>query len=1440
MPDTNGAQFQELLEVGVDVGVFESGLRQIESVYTDFLERIKAKGASGSEVLQIGAVGDLSKQLGELAGVISQIQVNLSATLKDITGGVVATLESFEQTIEDKFVVASKAKIAQSSTEADKRIEDAKRVTKALSDENTVDRAGAASFDGRNAQFNTLIPQRNPAQFDEQDAKKIGDMLALTLNAAKEEQDAYDKVVGKRMSDETKLSQTRDNLVAKDSAYQSEQADKIALRKLEEEAKLSAYREELATKDAAYQSELADKNAQKQVERDAQQLRRRQEAEGQYMLGKGPQAAKSAEPSLLSGLGADVAGLTEFFLKAQAALLIIEAMVLPFKLVASSIKDGWEYMTNLQKSAADLQGVIASNVILSKDFGDNFRLAGEAAVDITKQLQDFSVKTGIEVTQLNSSFKAVVDGGGASFVTQMSQLGTLAEYFALAVKATGKDFQVQRTLVSEIPGLLDGTVSKSSLILRTLGLTKDAWEKIRQEGEAHKNLVTLLEPLLKPYLTVVEQAELRMSALNEQLDLMKNRIASAILIPIWETWVSILQDTLHWLEQNKTEIVAVGLSITNLSKDFAELVSNSEGLSAFSTIFKGFAHDAALLAYALDNIVNRFKDYSQARKLQDAIDDARSKKDQLAYDKALNAKDDAEFANHVRDMQNYDRLQDALGLGPENSKASPIPVLGGKTPAAASQDKLKQVEADFKAETAAMKAAYDEQLKLKQEQLKVGKINQQDYNDYVMLSLKNEKAALEQINEEYKKKAELSGGKAGSIQIFKTSIGKTATQETKELFNDKVKAEEEFAAFKKKLSDIDFKDNLAMIQSEMKAKLAAAQQNGSSQKGLIARLDKEASDQEYKAYVDLTNKKLALSTTTETQKTQLTNELKRKSFEQSAKDRIADAKIAKADLADQEKIAKDLSTQAHQDFNLEAQRVAESDKHKKSQKDILADQKQLAIEYSVLIAADVTRLGYLIKQAETVAKQTNDTTELVRLQKELADLQKQQEGANNTVTDNDRKPGTAGKGIEALTGLTDDDLKDGFKDFKTGLLTAAKGLGGLTQTIGGLINAYKQGASNGGVLGGVGAVAGQVGGIVSSIPGGELIGGAIQGVGQIMGFIGGFFTAAAKKIADEMKKSFDQIVKNYQSGTTNLVDTIAQLEQKRQEAINKLSGKKGGQDQLNQLLPEFDDEIASLKKAQTDLITSFETSLQVLRLHSDALGSLFTTWQDINKQVKDYLDAGGDAAKAAEFLSLSLEKQRESAQQDLADGESQAIQDAINLNDLLKQRIDLVKQFKQQEFDLLNADSIERRQAGSVTRGEQLAQLREQNQTQLDALDEQISLATQKVTLEQTVFNISSDINALHRRDEELQLAALNTQISKWKDLQTIIAGIIQTANGSFALSPSLQGILGTTASTTTVTVNVGGVSINGTVGGTNQNGSDIGNEIARAIQSGLQRSLVA
>jgi hypothetical protein len=359
---------------------------------------------------------------------------------------------------------------------------------------------------------------------------------------------------------------------------------------------------------------------------------------------------------------------------------------------------------------------------------------------------------------------------------------------------------------------------------------------------------------------------------------------------------------------------------------------------------------------------------------------------------------------------------------------------------------------------------------------------------------------------------------------------------------------------------------------------------------------------------------------------------------------------------------------------------------------------------------------------------------------------------------------------------------------------------GVAEAITNIGQTWSQGKQSGGTMGGIGALMGAVGGAIPG-PWGQVIG----AVGSVLGMVGSLFTAAAKKIAEDAKKKFQETIDALHAGNATLIQTINSLEEQRMQTIMKLSGKKGGQDQLDQLLPDFDKQIASLKRQADDIITAFNTMLRGLNLHSDTLMQITQQWEAINKQVKDYIGAGGDALKAEEYLSLQLEKMQLSAKNELNSAEETAIQDAMQLNDLLKQRNRLEEDYNKKVFDLQNADAIERRQSGAATRASQIAQAKQDFEAQRGALDSQITLTSKKVELEREVFNIAGDTATLQQRSNELTLASLVQQISKWKDLKSIVESISVGANGLFTAAsvpffPSLSiGSISITVSTPSI-----------------------------------------
>jgi hypothetical protein len=189
----------------------------------------------------------------------------------------------------------------------------------------------------------------------------------------------------------------------------------------------------------------------------------------------------------------------------------------------------------------------------------------------------------------------------------------------------------------------------------------------------------------------------------------------------------------------------------------------------------------------------------------------------------------------------------------------------------------------------------------------------------------------------------------------------------------------------------------------------------------------------------------------------------------------------------------------------------------------------------------------------------------------------------------------------------------------------------------------------------------------------------------------------------------------------------------------------------------------------TTTMKTFQDSVTVLQAGGTELQNWTKTWMDINKQVQDYLAAGGDIATANQFLNDSLAAQTQDVLDNLNGGQQQAIQDAISLNQLVQQRIDLERQEAQTEFGITSQNAIEKRTSVGEQVASQLSNQKYDYNEQLQDLNNQISLDQQKVDLESQVFDIATDTATLQLESNQLTLASLQEQLETYKEMAQIL-----------------------------------------------------------------------
>ena len=331
-----------------------------------------------------------------------------------------------------------------------------------------------------------------------------------------------------------------------------------------------------------------------------------------------------------------------------------------------------------------------------------------------------------------------------------------------------------------------------------------------------------------------------------------------------------------------------------------------------------------------------------------------------------------------------------------------------------------------------------------------------------------------------------------------------------------------------------------------------------------------------------------------------------------------------------------------------------------------------------------------------------------------------------------------------------------------------------------------------------GPVSGMLGGAAAGMQLGATFGpwGAAIGAiaGGIAGLVRGIFTSAAKKIAKAMTDAFSNVMKAYQAESLTLAQTIKQAEQIRADTIAKLSSKKGGRKELDQILPQMDEAIAQLKAQQKQILTAFEENLKILQLPA-GLQDVGSQIINLTKQYKEYVDAGGDVVKANEWLARSFARLRESAVVELNQEYEDAIQNALDYNQLIEQRDKLLKDTAQAEKDILNQGVLVRQKTMAQTKGEAIAEIEKQKAEQLEQIDNQIKLAKYKLETESKLFDLTGSRVALENRLLNLKFQEIDADMRRIAALQNLLAQFAASGAG-YAVSQSLQALLGLVPST--------------------------------------------
>jgi hypothetical protein len=364
---------------------------------------------------------------------------------------------------------------------------------------------------------------------------------------------------------------------------------------------------------------------------------------------------------------------------------------------------------------------------------------------------------------------------------------------------------------------------------------------------------------------------------------------------------------------------------------------------------------------------------------------------------------------------------------------------------------------------------------------------------------------------------------------------------------------------------------------------------------------------------------------------------------------------------------------------------------------------------------------------------------------------------------------------------------DAIGQFSEKLQIAAQGI---TSFVGALTSAKSGvGGAIAGGQGGAGlatAVSGALGDTISKGMGQAmpLIGAA---VGMLLGGILGAKNAAAQQEMDELKETYKEIDASYTSGNATLATTIQKLQQLIAEAESDMASSKKGGSQFQDLINQYNDQLQQYLDQQASLMRQMDQQVALLTLPNEGAdySGYISSLQSVITQYEQYAGAAQTAAQtmqAQTYLQQSLASYTQQWTQQLQQDQTQAVQDALQLNNLIEQRNELLQQTAQNERNILEQGVLTRQQTFAQSKAQQLAQTQYQANLQLEQMDQQIDLNTAKVDAEKQVFDLATTRIGLEAQLLQLQEA----QTGRSMQQIAALANIVTTMNGGVDSNGSL------------------------------------------------------
>lgn len=331
-----------------------------------------------------------------------------------------------------------------------------------------------------------------------------------------------------------------------------------------------------------------------------------------------------------------------------------------------------------------------------------------------------------------------------------------------------------------------------------------------------------------------------------------------------------------------------------------------------------------------------------------------------------------------------------------------------------------------------------------------------------------------------------------------------------------------------------------------------------------------------------------------------------------------------------------------------------------------------------------------------------------------------------------------------------------------GALGGALGGAGLGQAAG---SAAQSLAPAGSALAGLGSAAGPLGALVGA------------GIGAALGGIMGQKQEEVQDDINQLTANFKGIMNQYSANNASLNTTIASLTVLVAEAQAEQASTKKGGSQFTSLIQQYNEQIVQLEDQQTQIMAQLNQQLTIASSPT-AYQAIISSIQQVLQQYTSFVGAASNAtelANANNYLTQSLQNLAVGYSDQVNQGQQQAIQDALSLNQLYNQRNQLEYQYLQQVQSIQGQGTLTRGITQSQSKFSQLYNLDVQTSNQLLDINAQINLAQYQVTAAQQIFSLATTQVGLQTQLLNLQEVGINEDMQRLGAMQNVLQLLQQT-----------------------------------------------------------------